>query len=697
MHRFLPAVSLAILASACRHGAPSPSAAAAAAQAGGEQVPASGIDLGILDRSVDPCQDFYKFACGGWMSQFQLPPEKAAYERSGTAIAERNLALIRRIAEADAAGNFDPQDLVPQKVGDFWVACMDEEGIEKRGLTDLKQAWARIEAVSDPGSLAAEVGDLHRMGISPAFNIGSDQDARDASQMIGIIEQGGLSLPDRDYYLSDDPAKVAIRDQFRPHVARLLELAGVPAARAAAEAEAIFGLERSLAESHWTKVEMRDPVRTYNRVDLPGLERLAPRFDWARYLKALGHPDLVAFSTTTPKALERLDELVEGVPLDTWRAYLRYKLLTAMAGARALPRAFTEEAFAFSRRFTGAEQLEPRWKHCVRSSGAVSRGNTGLGEALGEAFVRRAFGPEGKARSRELVSSIEAAMRSDLGTVSWMDEPTRRKAHEKLDAMANKIGYPDRWRDYRPLRVDRSSFFRTLLSMDAFDVKRDLDKVGKPVDRGWWWMPPAIVNAYYNPSLNEMVFPAGILQPPYFGVSASDAANYGAMGMVMGHELTHGFDDEGRQYDAQGNLRDWWTPAVSQDFDHRAACVADQFDGYVEDGDIHLNGKLTLGENIADLGGIKLSLAAYRASREGKPPEPAVGGFSPDQVFFISFAQSWCEVVRPELARTWAATDPHSPNHFRVNGPLSNLPSFREAFSCKVGSPMARAERCQLW
>ncbi|HET6439650.1 MAG TPA: M13 family metallopeptidase [Anaeromyxobacter sp.] len=660
-------------------------------------MPPVGVDPSILDTSADPCQDFYQFACGGWLERFELPADKAAFARSFTSIEERNLSLLRRIAEADAAGVFDPEDPFPDKVGDFWAACMDEEGIERRGLTDLKAAWDRIDEVRDQGGLAEELGRLHRVGIWPAFLVGSGQDARDATKVIGLLGQGGLSLPDRDYYFSEDPEKAKIRDQLRPHIARLLELAGEPAARAASEADAIFGLEKSLAESHWTRVEMRDPERTYNRVDRVGLERLAPHLDWARYLAALGHPELRNFSTTTPRALERLDALLGQVPLDTWRAYLRFKLLASMAGARALPRALTEEAFAFSKRLSGAEVLEPRWKHCLRESGAVTLGDTGLGEALGEAFVRRAFGSEGKARSRELVSSIETAMDRDLEAVPWMDEPTRRKAHEKLDAMANKIGYPERWRDYRSVKVERGSLFQNLLALAAFDEDRELDRIGKPVDRGQWRMPPPMVNAYYSPPLNEMVFPAGILQPPFFAASASDAANYGAIGMVMGHELTHGFDDRGRRYDAQGNLGDWWTPAVAQEYEHRAACVVHQFDAYVAEGNARINGQLTLGENIADLGGIKLALSAYRAARQGKPPEPGVTGFTPEQVFFLAYAQAFCSVRRPEIARTYAATDPHSPPRFRVNGPLSNLPDFQETFSCKKGSPMVRAERCQLW
>jgi putative endopeptidase len=691
-HTALAVAALAALL-ACR--TPPPASPATSASAAAPAVPAkASIDPTILDRSVNPCDDFYRFACGGWLQHFTLPPDKSVYARSFTVIDDRNLIVLREIAEGDAAGKLDPADQYPDKVGDFWTACMDEAGTEQHGLSDLKDAWARIDSVKDATSLAAELGDLHRMDITPAFEIGSEQDPKDATQEIGIVAQGGLSLPDRDYYLKTDAATVQIQEAFRAHVTRMLELAGESSAQAGAEAAAVYDLEKTIAGSHWSRVQMRDPNLIYHRVDLAGLQKLAPRFDWHAYLLRLGHPGVTTFDATTPRSLEQLNDLLVQVPIDTWRAYLRWKLLSSMAGVRALPKAFTDERFAFtSKAFTGAKELEPRWKHCVRTTGRM------LGEALGQAFVRRTFGAEGKTRSRELITGIEAAMKRDLDAITWMDDPTRRAAHEKLDRVDNKVGYPDQWRNYDSLQVDRTSFFRSLLAANAFEVNRDLSKIGKPVDRTEWLMPPQMVNAYYNPSMNEIVFPAGILQPPFFGRAAPDALNYGAIGMVMGHELTHGFDDEGREYDAVGNLRSWWTPAVSTEFDRRAACVADQYDGYTAVGDVKLNGKLTLGENIADLGGIKLAHAAWVASRQGKPPEPGTAGFTPDQTFFLAFAQSWCQVVRPELARMYAATDPHSPPQWRVNGPLSNLEPFRQAFSCPEGSPMVRsgAKRCDLW
>jgi putative endopeptidase len=698
--RHLAPLALALAALACKTAGGSPAPSAPATAAAREEKAAQsgpGIDPSIIDASVKPCDDFYAYACGGWLQRTEIPPDKPIWSRSFAEIDERNLKLLRGIAEQDAAGKHDPADRYPGKVGDLWAACIDEAAVEARGTADLEDAWRHIGQLKDVPSLARQVAMLHRDGIFAIFRITSDQDAKDATQVIGVIAQGGLSLPDRDYYLKDDPKTVSIQKAYKEHLVKMFGLAGVAPAEAAKKADAIYGLERAMAEAQWTRVEMRDPQRTYNRVDLAGLQKEAPRFPWAAYLDALGHGGLTAFSTTTPKYIARVNELLETVPAETWRAYLEWRLLSATAGRRALPKAFVDEQFAFSSKtFTGQKELEARWKHCSRLT------ESALGEAIGQAFVRRYFGEDGKQKTKELVSAIEGAMGRDLDRLAWMDDATRQKAHEKLGAIVNKVGYPDSWRNYDAMRIDRASLFKSVLAATAFEVNRDLNKIGKPLDRNEWLMAPPVVNAYYQPSMNEIVFPAGILQPPFFTRGAPDAVNYGAIGMVVGHELTHGFDDEGRQYDAKGNLVDWWTPSVAKEFDRRAQCVVDQYADYVADpaiADVKLNGKLTLGENIADLGGLKLSFAAYQASRGGKGAEASIAGFTPEQAFFLGYAQAWCTAIRPEFARLRAAVDPHSPPRWRVNGPLSNLPEFQEAFSCTAASPMVRAsdKRCEVW
>jgi endothelin-converting enzyme/putative endopeptidase len=699
------AVLLAALA--CRTAAPpAPAATPAAPPAPGATAqpglpapapPVAGIDASILDRSVSPCEDFYRFACGGWLERTAIPGDQATWSRSFSEIDERNRAQLRAIAEAAAAGKLGPGDRFADLVGTYFGACMDEPAIEARGLADLRAAWEELDAVKDARTIGLAVARLHARAIWPLFQLGSDQDARDATQVIGVVWQGGLSLPDRDYYLKDDGKTAEIRGAFQEHVARMFALAGVPEAEARRDAAAVLDLERRLAEAHWTRLELRDPERVYHRVELAGLERLAPRFPWRPYLDLLGRAGVTTFSTSTPRALERIDALLLDLPPAAWRAYLRWHVLTANAAQRTVPRAFVEERFRFlAASFTGQKELKPRWKHCVDMTDGA------LGEALGQAWVRRHFGAEGKERTVALVHAIEGAMASNLAALPWMDPPTRTRALEKLARVVNKIGYPDAWRDYSGLQLDRASFFRSAAAGSAFEVRRDLAKIGRPLDRTEWLMTPPEVNAYYHPSMNEMVFPAGILQPPFFAREAPDSVNHGAIGMVLGHELTHGFDDEGRRFDALGNLADWWTPSVAEEFDRRAACVARQFDGYdaVEGAtDAKLDGKLTLGENIADLGGLKLALAAYQASRGAGPrgPEPGTAGFAPEQAFFVGYAQSWCTKVRPEAERLAARVDPHAPPRWRVNGPLANLPEFAAAFRCEPGSRMVREERCTVW
>jgi putative endopeptidase len=685
---------LALLGALCACAAPrlSPPAATAAGAPGTAPAPAApGIDLSAIDRRVKPCQDFFAYACGGWLERTEIPADRSGWGRFDE-LAEKNRVRLREILEAAAAGKSDPQDRFGAKVGDFYAACMDEAGVERRGLTDLLAEWKKLDAVTGARQLASAVGRMHATGLPALWNLGSGQDNKDSSKVVAWIWQGGLTLPDRDYYLDDGARIAAIRTSYLEHLERMLELAGETPARARADAGAILGLEKAMAESHWTKVEMREPERTYNPYDLAGLEKAAPRFDWKAYLEALGAQGMNAFVATTPRALSRVDELVRTAPMETWRVYLRWNVLRAMANARALPRAFVEESFAFSsKNFTGAKELQPRWKHCVEMTDGA------LGEALGQAFVRRWFPGDAREKALGLVVGVQKAQGENLRALPWMDGATREKALEKLSRIDNKIGYPVKWRDYGSLEVTRASFFRDVLAADAFETRRDLAKIGKPLDRTEWEMTPPTVNAYYEAKLNEMVFPAGILQPPLYTRGANDAVNYGAAGYVVGHELTHGFDDEGRKFDARGNQVDWWSAPVSAEFERRAACVEKQYQGYTVLDGVPLNGKLTLGENIADLGGIKLAFAAYVDSRQGRPREAPVGGFTPEQQFFLAAAQVWCGRYRPEAMRLLAQTDPHSPPRWRVDGPLSDLPEFARAFQCKEGDPMVRASRCEVW
>ena len=690
--RRLPLAVLAVLAVAalsCRTSAPSGAAVPSAAEAGPVQkLPP--LDEAAFDRTVPPCDDFFRFACGGWIAAHPIPADKPRWGRFEE-LAEQNLLELRAILDAAVAGARDPRDRFADKVADFYGACMDEAAVERGGPRALAREWARIDAVADRGGLADELARLDRAGMDVPFAFTSGQDLKDATQVIAWLYQGGLGLPDRDYYLSQDARHVKIRAQYTAHVERMLALAGVPAGAAAAQAARILDFETAIAATHWTRAELRDPVRTYNRVDRAGLERLAPQFPWGRWLAGLGHPGITAVSVSTPRSVELVGRLFAEAPLPRWKAYLRWHVLSTAAGARALPRAFVEERFAFtSAAFTGAKELEPRWKACVKETDGA------LGEALGETYVRLHFGGEAKVRTARLVQEIEGALDRDLGDLAWMSPATRERAREKLRLVANKVGYPDRWRDYSALRLTRGDHFANVLAASAFEVERQLAKIGKPVDRGEWEMSPPTVNAYYSASLNEMVFPAGILQPPFWNRAAPDPVNLGAIGMVVGHELTHGFDDEGRKFDGHGDLADWWTAADAERFEARTRCLVRQYAGYEPAPGTHLDGELTLGENIADLGGVKLAWTALHA---GPPAHALLAGFTPDQQFFLGLAQVWCSETREPFARMLAVTDPHAPARFRVNGSLANTPAFARAFRCAAGSPMVRpaAEACEVW
>ncbi len=669
---------------ACTHAPAVPSTSTEAAPITG------GFDLASIDRKADPCDDFFQFACGGWLEKNEIPADKPRWGRFDE-LAEKNRTRLREMLDADAAGKGAAEDPDTQKLGDFWTSCMDEAAVEASGPAALEAELKKIDAVKDTASLEKIVATFHRNAIHPLFAFGSTQDFKDATQVIGDLDQAGLGLPDRDYYLKTDPKSADIQKIYLAHVETMFTLAGEQPADAAAHAKLVYDLEKSMAEASQTKVERRDPKNVYHRLDFDGLTKAAPHFDWAQYLADVGRADIKAINVDAPKFVETISALVKSTPMATWRAYLRWHLIHGVVGA--LPKKFVDENFHFmSTALTGAKELEARWKRCVRGTDGA------LGYSLAQSYVRQTFGTDGKARSQELIAGIEAAFKSDVDTLPWMDDATKKQALGKLAKIVNKVGYPDKWRNYEGLAIDRQSYLRNALAASAFEVQRDLNKIGKPLDRTEWDMTPPTVNAYYNPSMNEMVFPAGILQPPFFNRAASYDVNFGAIGVVMGHELTHGFDDEGRQFDGDGNLRDWWSETSGKEFDARSACVAKQFDTYVAVEDVHVNGKLTLGENLADLGGVKLAITAARDHRAGREV-PVAEGFTADQQVFLGFAQVWCNKARDPFARMMASVDPHSPARFRVIGPLSNTAEFAEAFHCPAGAKMVRPpeERCKVW
>jgi putative endopeptidase len=650
----------------------------------------TGPDEASLDKSVSPCDDFYQFACGGWIKATGIPDDEASWTRSFSVIREDNQKALRAILERDASGNTQG-DAYGQQLGDFWTACMDEAGIEKRGLDDLKPELTRIEHVSDVKGLVKELAHLHAIGVGAAFDTGSEVDLKDSAHMIAGLGQGGLGLPERDYYFRDDARTKDIRAQYETHVARTFELLGEKPKPAAAHAKAVLKIEAELAGASLTNVELRDPQKVYHHMTLDELKALAPDLSWDGYLSGLGFPAITAFNVAEPEFFKKLDAMSKSVRMPEWRSYLRWHLVKS--ASPYLSQKFVDEWFHFRQVLTGTKTLQPRWKRCVNAVDHM------MGEALAQPFVKAYLGEDGKKAAEDMVVGIESSMKGELDGLSWMDDATRTKAEEKLGKVLNKIGYPNHWRNYDGLEISRGSLLADVGAASAFETKRELNKVGKAVDKDEWVMTPPTVNAYYDPTENQMVFPAGILQPPFYAKTQAPAMDFGAIGMVVGHELTHGFDDEGRQFDADGNLRDWWSPTVGAEFDRRAACVEKQFDDYVVLDDVHVKGKLTLGENIADLGGMKLAYGTFQRAEKEHPATPPLAGFTPDQEFFVGFGQAWCTSYRPEALRLQVATNPHSPAQFRVNGPLSNLAGFASAFQCKEGSPMVRGpdKRCVVW
>ena len=656
------------------------------------QAPVLTIDRANMDTTCRACDNFNQYANGGWLKTASIP---AAYSVWGsfTELSDKNEAVVHKILDESTAGVATAKPGTNAwKIGTFYGACMDSARIETLGYEPLKPALEQIAAFRTTDELAGALGLLeHQGGLAP-FGIGAGQDAKHSTEVIASAGQGGLGLPERDYYLKTDAKSQALRDKYVEHVAKSLMLIGESADQAQADAAAVLSLETALATASMPRVAMRDPNATYHKMSLVEFQQLTPHIDWNRYLLQVGAKGVTTVNVRQPDFFKALDGLLTSVPLADWKSYMRWRAVNAASSG--LSSAFVNESFSWSRNLTGTKEQLPRWKRCLAVTNGV------LGEAVGEEYVRRTFTPEAKARALAMVNNLRDALKDRIGQLTWMSDSTKQQALVKLEAFTRKIGYPDKWRDYSALDVRQGEYLRNLRLASAWSQDRNWAKIGKPVDRTEWGMTPPTVNAYYNPTMNEIVFPAGILQPPFYDPNADDAINYGGMGAVIGHEMTHGFDDQGRQFDAAGNLRDWWTPADANAYKARATLVSNQFDAYtVLDSATHVNGKLTLGENIADLGGLTVAFEAFQKAMAGKPRPKNIGGFTPEQRFFLSWAQVWRQQVRPEQARMLVNVDPHSPSTWRVNGPLSNMPEFAKAFGCKAGDLMVRsaALRAQIW
>ncbi len=645
------------------------------------------FDPANIDKAANPCVDFYQYACGTWITKNPIPPDQSRWGRFSE-LEERNRAVLREILD-EASKPAPNRDAVSTKIGDYYAACMDEKAIDARGLAPIEPELARIRNLKDKAQLAAEIAHLHRNGVDSLFEFGSGPDFKDASTNLAQADQGGLGLPDRDYYLKDDAKSEEIRQKYVAHVQKIFELSGEKPEQAKADAARVMRLETALAKGSLDLVSRRDPEKQYHKMTTRELEALSPQFQWNQYLKDTNAPGFSNINVVWPDFFKAMNSELQNSPLDDWKTYLTWHLLHSEA--RLLPTPFVQENFNFyGKILTGSDEMRPRWKRCVEFTDAQ------LGEALGQKFVERTFGKEGKARTLKMVDALEKALAQDIEGLSWMSAATKQQAEVKLKAIANKIGYPDKWRDYSSVVIRRDDPVGNGFRADQFEFQRQMNRIGKPVDRSEWDMTPPTVNAYYDPTMNNINFPAGILQPPFFDNDMDDAVNFGGIGMVIGHELTHGFDDQGRQFDAKGNLHDWWTPEDAKEFQQRDACIAQEYSKFQAAPGANVNGELTLGENTADNGGARIALMALQNTLANRT-RPEIGGYTPEQRFFLSFGQIWCENEREEALRLQVQTDPHSPARFRVNGVLENMPEFQKAFSCKAGQPMAPANACHVW
>ena len=651
-----------------------------------------GLDVSSMDKSADPCVDFYQYACGGWMKNNPVPGDQARWSVYSK-LAQDNQRYLWGILDG-LAKQKEGRSATQQKIGDYFGACMDESAIAKRGAAPLAPWLERIDAIKSTRELPQVLAALH-LGLSSDdffFGFSSNQDFGDSSRVIAFAGAGGLGLPDRDYYVKTDAHSKTLRTKYEAHVATMFALAGEAPEAAKRSAATVMRIETALAKASLTRVEQRDPYNLFHKATLKQVQAMTPGFDWSAYLAAVGQSGVNNFNVTEPKFFKEFAKQLRSNELGAVKTYLRWHVLKAMAPALS-PQFDGPHFVFFMQTLRGVEKQQPRWKRCVQLV------DHQLGEALGQEFVSRAFSPELKAKSLHMTRQVEEAMAKDIDSLEWMSKETKARAREKLDAIVNKIGYPDTWRDYSAFEVKADDFAGNVVRGTTFENRRQLAKIGKPLDRSEWLMTPPTVNAYFNPQMNDINFPAGVLQPPLFDPKMDDAPNYGNTGGTIGHELTHAFDDEGRQFDSKGNLKDWWTKKDGKAFEERAQCIVDQYAQYTVVDDIKINSKLTLGEDVADLGGLILGWMAWKTQMASMPQQaqPMRDGLSPEQRFFVGYAQWACENDRPENLRVSAATDPHSPGKYRVNGVVINMPEFEKAFNCKPGQPMAAVKRCRVW
>jgi putative endopeptidase len=670
-------------------------AAAAGGQSANPQTPLfalpynPSLDISSMDRSVDPCTDFYRYSCGSWIKRNPIPPDQARWNVYSK-LEEENQRFLWGILE-QASRPTAGRSRVETEIGDYFYACMDEPSVEKAGAAPLQSWLTEIAALKSIRDLPAFVARAQAaiFGNNMLFDIGSGQDYADSTRVIAFASAGGLGLPDRDYYVKTDAKSQEIRQRYLKHVHDMLELLGEPPSLAATHAQIVMDIETALANASLTRVDRRDPHKLFHKLKPRQLQALTPSFRWKEYFASVLMNGAPVINVTEPAFFEKLQTLLETRDLNDWKTYLRWHLVHAKAAY--LSSSFADANFDFYQKYLrGVEVMQPRWKRCVRQ---VDRD---LGEALGQVFVQKTFGSDTKARALKMTNEIEAAMQTEIEQLPWMGDATKKRALEKLHAVANKIGYPDRWRDYSSIKILRDDYFGNVERATTFEFRRQLAKIGKPVDRNEWQMTPPTVNAYYDPQMNDINFPAGVLQPPLYDPKLDDAPNYGNTGATIGHELTHGFDDEGRQFDAKGDLKDWWTMKDAQEFAARAKCVSNQYSQFTIIDEIKINGQLTLGEDVADLGGTFLAYLAWKGATNNQNLQPA-DGLTPDQRFFVGMAQWACGDERSESKRMNAITNPHSPDEFRINGVVSNMPEFGAAFACRAGQPMVRAAPCRVW